>query len=96
MIRHSGRTSSRIDLTIINRHLRLAQRHVEEAAGEVSMQRQAVERLPVRGVRIKVARMLLNAFEAQLEMQIAIRDRLARLRDEAEVKRGSFLTQRWL
>lgn len=60
------------------------------------MQRQAVERLPAQGVRTKVARMLLNAYEAQLEMQIATRDRLARLRNEAEVKRGSFLTQRWL
>ena len=60
------------------------------------MQRQAVERLPGRGIGTKVARMLLIAFEAQLEMQIATRDRLAQLRSEAEEKRGSFLTHRWL
>ncbi|MBW0367247.1 hypothetical protein [Ensifer adhaerens] len=49
--------------------------HFEEAAGNVSEQRQIIEKCPDGDVGAKSALMLLNAFETRLAMQIATRAR---------------------
>ena len=65
-----------VDLEMIEKHLALNERHVEEAARHVSNQRRIIEQLQEIGCSTRIASELLATFEANFATHTEERDRL--------------------
>ena len=73
-----------ISLALINRNLAMAERHVEGAMRHLALQREIVDSLENVGGDARVARGLLATFEHSLSLHVEDRDRLRKMKMEAE------------
>jgi hypothetical protein len=65
-----------MDRAMWQRHLAIAERHVGEARGHISHQRQIVAELEQGGHNTTMAKAILRQLEATLKLHIENRDRL--------------------
>jgi len=65
-----------MDRAMWQRHLAIAERHVGEARGHISHQRQIVAELEQGGYDTTTAKAILTQFEATLKLHTEDRDRL--------------------
>ena len=72
-----------VDLEIIEKHLALNERHVEEAARHVSNQRRIIDHLQEIGCSTGIASKLLATFEANFSIHKEERDRLLLEKEQA-------------
>ncbi|MFK0276217.1 hypothetical protein ACIQUG_21245 [Ensifer sp. NPDC090286] len=73
-----------VDLEIIERHLALNQSHIDQASRHISKQHLIIEQLEEVGISTRVARDLLETFEANFATH---KQERARLLEERELAR---------